>query len=93
MRTMSPKAKSSIIESTPSGRETSSSYAFAIGLESLSGFYADPKTLLQPQNYFGCHRVMEEDLDIAVIAPCYNEEVTIGGVIGGFKSVMKGITA
>ena len=36
---------------------------------------------------------MEEDLDIAVIAPCYNEEVTIGGVIGGFKSVMKGITA
>ena len=36
---------------------------------------------------------MEEDLDIAVIAPCYNEEVTIGGVIDGFKSVMKGITA
>jgi hypothetical protein len=27
-----------------------------------------------------------------VIVPCYNEEVTIGGVIDGFKSVMKGIT-
>ena len=55
--------------------------------------YSNPKTLLQPQNYFGCHRVMEEGLDIAAIAPCYNEEVTIGGVIDGFKSVMKGITA
>jgi hypothetical protein len=35
---------------------------------------------------------MEEDLDFAMIAPCYNEKVTIGGVIGEFKSVIKGIT-
>ena len=35
---------------------------------------------------------MEKDLDIAVIVPCYNEALTIGGVIDGFRSAVEGIT-
>lgn len=47
--------------------------------------YRDPNTQSSIKNSKSDHLITIDDLEIAVLVPCYNEELTIGKVVADFK--------